>query len=83
MSDKTIWGIHAGKTGTADSLFMKKSFVALGWSEMGSIGKLPPNRDAFYAKVRSTYPNWANGKIINAGSKKRGRVEEKGSGVFS
>jgi hypothetical protein len=23
MSQKTIWGIHAGKTGNADSLFMK------------------------------------------------------------
>lgn len=68
MTEKTIWGIHAGKTGNADSLFVKNNFVALGWVEMGDIGKLPPNREAFYAKVRSTYSGWTNGKIINTGS---------------
>lgn len=68
MSERTIWGIHAGKTGNADSLFMKKNLVALGWSEIGDISKLQPNREAFYAKVRSTYQGWSNGKIINSGS---------------
>ncbi len=29
MSEKTVWGIHAGKTGDADSLFIKKNIVAL------------------------------------------------------
>ena len=29
--EPTIWGIHGGKTGDADSLFLKKSYVAIGW----------------------------------------------------
>ena len=67
MSEKTLWGIHAGKTGDADSLFLKRNFVALGWLEMGDVSKLPPDREAFYKKVRATYPDWKGGKIINAG----------------
>src|SRR5438128_3020579 len=68
MSEKAIWGIHAGKTGDADSLFMKRNFVALGWSDMGDVSKLPSDREAFKKKVRATYPDWREGKIINAAS---------------
>lgn len=67
MTEKTLWGIHAGKTGDADSLFLKQNFVALGWLEMGDVSKLPPDRETFYQKVRATYPGWKAGKIINAG----------------
>jgi len=35
MKEATIWGIHGGKTGDADSLFLKKNFVALGWAKIG------------------------------------------------
>lgn len=66
MTEKTVWGIHAGKTGDADSLFLKKNFVALGWLDMGDIGKLPPDREAFKEKVKATYPDWKPGKIPNA-----------------
>jgi restriction system protein len=66
MTEKTVWGIHAGKTGDADSLFLKKNFVALGWLDMGNIGKLPPDREAFKEKVKVTYPDWKPGKIPNA-----------------
>ncbi len=52
MSEKTVWGIHAGKTGDADSLFIKKNFVALGWLEMKDIGKLPADREAFKQRVQ-------------------------------
>lgn len=66
MSEKIVWGIHAGKTGDADTLFLKKNFVALGWIEMGDIGKLHPDRDSFKEKVKATYPDWKPGKIPNA-----------------
>jgi restriction system protein len=66
MGERTVWGIHAGKTGDADSLFLKKNFVALGWLDMGDIGKLPPDRESFKEKVRSTYPDWKLGKVPNA-----------------
>lgn len=63
MSERTVWGIHAGRTGDADSLFLKKNFVALGWLDMGDIGQLPADREAFKDKVRETYPDWRPGQI--------------------
>jgi restriction system protein len=66
MTEKTVWGIHAGRTGDADSLFLKKNFVALGWIDMEDIGKLAADREAFKEKVKSTYPDWKPGKIPNA-----------------
>lgn len=66
MTEKTVWGIHAGKTGDADTLFLKKNFVALGWLDMGDIGKLPSDRESFKEKVKKTYPDWRPGHIFNA-----------------
>src|SRR4030095_13927960 len=66
MSEKTVWGSHAGRPGYADSLFLKKNFVALGWLDMGDIGKLPADREAFKEKVKATYPDWKPGQIPNA-----------------
>lgn len=50
-SDSPIWGIHAGKTGDADSLFLGKGFVAIGWVKMGDLSPLKADRDTFKAKV--------------------------------
>lgn len=66
MSEKVIWGIHAGKTGDADSLFLKKNVVALGWEEAGDVGRLPASREAFKEKIQRTYPDWKPGKVPNA-----------------
>lgn len=55
-NEVTISGIHAGKTGDADSLFFKKSCVAVGWSKMGDLSVLKPDRDAFKARVAEVYP---------------------------
>ena len=55
-SDQTIWGIHAGKTGDADTLFLKKKFIAVGWDKCGDIGQLSPDREAFKARVAESYP---------------------------
>ena len=46
-STTPIWGIHAGKTGDAASLFLSKNCVALGWHSMGDLSKLAPNCDAY------------------------------------
>jgi restriction system protein len=31
MKETTIWGIHAGKSGDAEALFLKKSRIGIGW----------------------------------------------------
>jgi restriction system protein len=61
----TIWGIHAGKTGDAHSLFMKKSVVAIGFTRMGDLSTIPASRDAFKAAVAKAYPDLKPGAIPN------------------
>lgn len=64
-STTPIWGIHAGKTGDAASLFLTKTCVALGWQSMGDLSKLASTRDAFKAAVAQAYPNKMPGAIPN------------------
>jgi restriction system protein len=61
--EKTIWGIHAGKTGDADTLFLKGGYIALGWPQMGDLGALKADRDDFRKKVAKIYPNSKPGAI--------------------
>lgn len=60
-----IWGIHAGKTGDAATLFLKKNCVALGWQAIGDLASLGPDREAFKAAVAKAYPNKKPGAIPN------------------
>jgi len=53
----TLWGIHGGQTGDADSIFLKKNQVALGWDKMGDLGALEATRDAFKKKIIEMYPD--------------------------
>lgn len=32
--DKILWGIHAGRMGDAERLFLSKNVFAIGWEEM-------------------------------------------------
>lgn len=64
-TESNLWGIHAGKTGDADTLFLKKSCVAVGWTKMGDLTSLKPDRDAFKARVAEVYPEKKPGAIPN------------------
>lgn len=55
--DITVWGIHAGRTGDADTLFLKKHVVAIGWEAMGDLAALAPDREAFKAQAQKAYPD--------------------------
>lgn len=55
MEEKTIWGIHAGRTGDAEKLFMDRGVMALGWREIGSFEGFKARND-FKEKYRETYP---------------------------
>ena len=61
----TIWGIHAGNTGQADTLFLKKNYIAIGWNEMGDLGKIAANRESFKTKVKERYADEKPGAIPN------------------
>jgi restriction system protein len=64
----SIWGIHGGRTGDADGLFLKGNCVAVGWTKVGSLAGIEPNRDAFKARVAAAYPDKKPGAIpVDAG----------------
>ena len=64
-ADTNLRGIHAGKTGDVDSLFLKKNCVAVGWTTMGNLSALKPDCDAFKARVAEVYPAAKLGAIPN------------------
>jgi restriction system protein len=65
--EKTFWGIHAGKTGDAESLFEKKNVVALGWEKMGDLSPLKTRED-FKKRYEKVYPDTKVGAIpVSAG----------------
>jgi len=62
-TDVTVWGIHAGKFGDADSLFLKKHVMALGFAEMGDLGELGGDKEAFKTRATMAYPDAKPGAI--------------------
>lgn len=67
MEEKTIWGIHAGKTGDAESLFLEKKVIALGWKDFGSLEGLH-NREEFKLKYAETYPEASPNSVRTSAS---------------
>jgi len=65
MKEPAVWGIHAGRTGDADSLFLKDNVVAVGWHEMGDLSKIPCDREAYKLAVAKAYPNAKPGAVPN------------------
>lgn len=59
----TVWGIHAGKTGDAETLFLKKNVIALGWDRMGDLSTIKADREAFKAKLLEAYPETKPGAV--------------------
>lgn len=60
MSDeKRVWGIHT----MDDNLFLQNSVIAIGWEEMGDLGLLQNNRDAFKEKYLNVYPDAKKGSV--------------------
>lgn len=64
----TVWGIHGGRTGDTDHLFLRKNFIALGWPKMGDLSLLKPDRDAYKACMAQACPEGKPGAVpVNAG----------------
>jgi len=55
-AETVLWGIHGGRTGDADTLFLKSGCVAIGWAAIGDLAQLKADREAIKAKVAATYP---------------------------
>lgn len=65
MADPVMWGIHAGKHGDVDALFLEHGVVALGWAEMGDLTRLPKDREAFKTELVRAYPAMSAAAIAN------------------
>ncbi|MEA0738321.1 restriction endonuclease [Xanthomonas campestris pv. campestris] len=61
--DDTVWGIHAGRTGDADLLFLRQNFIAIGWHAMGDLSTLAAEREAFKQCYVQAYPDAKKGGI--------------------
>lgn len=58
-----MWGIHGGRTGDANKLFLQGGCVALGWHTVGDLSKLPANREGFKARVAKIFPTMKQGAV--------------------
>jgi restriction system protein len=56
MNSETIWGIHAGKTGDARSIFLEMNVIGVGWSVMGDLSRISQDREAFKIAMAKAYP---------------------------
>ena len=63
--DYTLWGIHGGRTGDADTLFLKRGAIALGWHAVPDLSGLPDDREAFKALIAETYPDNTPTQVAN------------------
>ena len=63
IGDAAVWGIHAGRTGDADTLFRDGGVVALGWDQMGDLSGLAASRDAYKTRYIEAYPDAKPGAV--------------------
>ena len=58
---KNIWGIHIDKSVGLTPI--EQNYIGIGWSELGDLSKLPPNRDAFKAALKANQPNATDASV--------------------
>lgn len=61
MGEPVVWGLHMGLQHGLKP--MAEGYVAIGWHEMGNLSSIPANREAFKARVASTYRQAKAGAI--------------------
>jgi len=65
MAEAKVWGIHGGRTGDADSLFLKRNRIGIGWAKVGDLTRLPADREVFKERVAQAFPDKKPGAIPN------------------
>lgn len=63
--ESNLWGIHAGRFGGAESIFLNEHCVALGWEEVGDLSELSADREAFKKRIAEVYPDKNGGSVAN------------------
>jgi len=62
-AEPIIWGIHGGRHGEADILFLKKNRIAIGWTKLRDLNIIPPDRETIKARIAEAYPNIKPGAL--------------------
>lgn len=66
--ERTLWGIHGGRLGKADTLFLKQNCIAIGWDKLGDVSPIGADREALKERLAETYPKAKPGAIpVHAG----------------
>lgn len=66
-NNPTVWGVHMGSH--VGDRPIEGGYVAIGWTEMGDLTKIPADREAFKAAVAKAYPDKKAGAIpVDAGT---------------
>lgn len=52
-TEKRVWGIHTRD----DKLFLNDGVIAIGWSRLGDLSLIAPDREAFRKKMTEAYPD--------------------------
>src|ERR1019366_3682807 len=56
MGMRTLWAIHAGKSGDAEPLFLG-GVIGLGWEKVGDLTGAPNDRAVFKSRMAVAYPD--------------------------
>jgi restriction system protein len=59
--EKTMWGLHMEWHHELRAI--DQSYVAIGWTKVGNLSKIQPDRAAFKAAVQNAYPAYPPGAI--------------------
>ncbi len=65
MTEKTIWGVHMDWS--LELVPYSTGFIAIGWGELGDLSKIDATREAFKARLISTYNSKPGAVPVNAG----------------
>jgi restriction system protein len=68
MKEPAVRGIHAGRTGDANSYFLKKDALAISWPEMGNLPKATCDRRVWKIAVAKAYLDASPGALPNHAS---------------
>lgn len=63
MAEKAIWGVHGGRHGIADGLFLQGNVIAIGWSPMGDVSGIASDRASFRTAAEKAFPGRSPAQI--------------------
>lgn len=63
MAEKAVWGVHGGRHGVADGLFLQRNVIAIGWSSMEDVSGIAPDRASFRAATEKAFPDRSAAQI--------------------